>query len=86
MKPLRKEARIGSEELREEGSYDPPPRKSNGEVPIPQSMKQSLHYFFLGFSVLSYRTVQCEDACIVVSVCRFSRQSRHLLSGCLIVQ
>lgn len=46
---------------------------------------QSLHYFFLGFSVVIYHTVQCEDACII-SVRRFSRQSHHLLSACLIVQ
>lgn len=77
LEPIRKEARIGSEGLREERSYDPPPRKSNGEVTLPQINETILHYFFLGFSVLFYCTVQCEDACIVVSVCRFSRQCHH---------
>ena len=85
---IRKEARIGSEEYRKKGVTTFRLARVTGKLlfPVHKSMKQSLHYFFFGFCVLIYRTVQCEDACIVVSVCRFSRQFRHLLSAYLIVQ
>ena len=83
---LRKEARIESEGYGKKGVTTLRLARVTGKILFHISMKQSLHYFFLGFCVLIYRTVQCEDACIVVSVCRFSRQSHHLLSACLIAQ
>ena len=86
LEPLRKEARVGSEGYGNNGVTTLCLVRVTVKLLFHKSMKQSLHYFFLGFCVLIYRTVQCEDACIVVSVCRFSRQYRHLLSACLIVQ
>lgn len=85
LEPLRKEARIGTDVYGKKGVKALRLARATVKFLFQKSVKQSLHYFFLGLSVLIYRTV-CEDACINVSVCRFSRQFPHWLSACLIAQ
>lgn len=72
LEPSTKEARIGSE------GYG---KKEGRRTPHLARIMEK----FLFRGVLIYCMV-CEDAYIVVSVCRFSRQSHHWLSACLIAQ
>ena len=85
LEPLRKEVRIGSEVYGKKGVKVHRLVRITVKFSFQKSMKQPLHYFFLGFFVLIYHTV-CKDACNVVCVCRFSRQFHHWLSACLIAQ